>query len=487
LLVSLTVLASSGRGQDSELVSLYQEASRAQADGDFATAARKYERIVVIRPDLAEAFANLGNAYFQLGKPDRAAPAYRKAIVLKPGLAGPHFFLGMMSFQQHSYKEALDYLNRAAMLQPDNPGVNSYLGYTHYALGHFRQAVMRLEQAYSSDNTDQDVVYHLSKSYGRLAEDSFKELKRRFPDSVYAGLARAHVQETQQDWKAASESYGAALLKMPGNARLQTKAARAAQKAAEKDVPADPGPFDATVDGSLRYLYKPPPVEALEQELIDSQKKMQALRSQPASTAEHLYRAGEGYQILAYLASLRVIAQDSNSFRAHLLQAQLMESTGKEEDAIREYREVLRLEPKLPNVHFAIGSLLWKDQRFKEAETELLSELIASPNHPQALYELGDIALTAGDKKAAEQYFLHALKHGPEIVEAHFALEKIYTSDGLYDKSLDHLRQAIKIDDTDPTPHYRLSQVYRRMGKLQESQAELDIFQQRKSQSGAKN
>ena len=113
-------------------------------------------------------------------------------------------------------------------------------------------------------------------------------------------------------------------------------------------------------------------------------------------------------------------------------------------------------------------------------EKELLSELEMYPNHPQAYYELGDIEYTAGNTKQAEGYYLKALKYEPRLVEAHLALEKLYTAAEEYDKSLEHLRAAIKVADDEPTAHYRLAQVYRRMGKLDDAQAELKIFEARR-------
>jgi len=44
-------------------VNLYDQARRAQAAGDLKCATQKYERMVALRPDLGEAYANLGNQH----------------------------------------------------------------------------------------------------------------------------------------------------------------------------------------------------------------------------------------------------------------------------------------------------------------------------------------------------------------------------------------------------------------------------------------
>jgi hypothetical protein len=53
-----------GPAQDESLEALYQNAVKAQAAGDLKTATEKYVRIVGLRPDLAEAHANLGRLIF---------------------------------------------------------------------------------------------------------------------------------------------------------------------------------------------------------------------------------------------------------------------------------------------------------------------------------------------------------------------------------------------------------------------------------------
>ncbi len=104
--------------------------SQAQAAGDLATATQKYEAIVRLQPQMAEAYANLGNLYYQQGQMDRARGAYQKAVKIKPELAGPYFFLGVIEFGAHDYSSALRDLQKAEALQASNVLIHSYLGYT---------------------------------------------------------------------------------------------------------------------------------------------------------------------------------------------------------------------------------------------------------------------------------------------------------------------------------------------------------------------
>jgi len=461
-----------------DLAQLYSAAKKAQIAGDLATASQKYEAIVRLRPEMAEAHANLGNIYYQQGKPDRAKASYQKAVQLKPDLAGPYFFLGVIAFGEHDLSPALRFLQRAAALENSNPLIYSYLGYTYYARSDFRDAADALEKAAALQASDIDVLYHLSKSYSHLAKDAVNRLQKSFPDSAYFFLVRAHAFESAENWKDAGEQYGLALQRMPGNARLQHKVRWLAAKTANGNSSVD-GAADELIDASLAYKDSQVSGEKLKAEITRWQSKVRAVRE--SKTDKELYLAGEGYQVLAYLTSLAVFESDPDSYRAHLLRAQLLETSSKDEEAIAEYRDVLKRKPDLQNIHFTIGSIYWKGLRFDEAKGELQQELRLNPNHPQALYEMGDIAAFGGDPKAAEKYFLGALKLDATIIEAHLALEKIYTQDGQYQKSVEHLRKALAIDASDATPHFRLAAVYRKLGNTQEAEKELAIFQQKKS------
>ncbi|SRR5581483_518079 len=480
----LTMLIPSSVIRAQDVARLYQEAQQAQAAGDLAAAARKYEAIIRLRPEMAEAYANLGNLYYQQGQPDRAVRVYQKAIEIKADLAGPHFFLGVIEFGRHRYASALRHLERAESLQASNALIHAYLGYTHYARSAYREAARELETAAASDPNDIDVLYHLSKSYGHLAKDAFGRLRKQFPGSVYLNISLAHIYETEEKWNAAGEQYRLALEKMPRNARLEEKVRWIAARSANAAASADDRKRDGMVDGSLAYRDLPPSGPKLAEELQRQQASVHALE-RDAPNDQRLYLIAEGYQALSFLASLRVMEAGPDSYRAHQLRAQLLESSNQDREAIEEYRKALERKPDLQNIHFAIGSLHWKEQRFDEARAELQRELAINPSHPQALYELGDIAAFTGDAQRAEKYFLAALSIDPNLPEAHLALEKIYTQSGRYEKSLEHLRRAREIDSSDPGLHYRFAAVYRKMGRNQDADRELAIFKQKSAARSA--
>ena len=53
-----------------------------------------YRRALELKPDYAEAHANLGNTFKDRGKLDEAVASYRRALALKPSCAKRHNNLG---------------------------------------------------------------------------------------------------------------------------------------------------------------------------------------------------------------------------------------------------------------------------------------------------------------------------------------------------------------------------------------------------------
>ena len=50
----------------------------------------------------------------------------------------------------------------------------------------------------------------------------------------------------------------------------------------------------------------------------------------------------------------------------------------------------IALKPSLPNLHYSLGHLLWKDLKVPEARVELEAELALNPRHLGALNDLGE-------------------------------------------------------------------------------------------------
>jgi tetratricopeptide (TPR) repeat protein len=479
------LLAPAFLGQQDPLAQLYEEARQAEAAGDQQKSVQKYEEIIKLRPDLAEAHSNLGILYYHQNQTAKARQAFKKALELKPTLSAPHFFLGLLAFNARDYASSLRHLKQAEVSDKTNPLVPLYLGYAFYAMGDYEAGSRYLERVTQIEENNADAYYHLSQSYGQLAKSSFAGLQKEFPSSFHTNLAKAHVYETERKWDDAKNAYKRAFQERPGKP-LRQKLDWVEQNLKGSFSIYHPQERDDLIEGSTRYLYSPPQGQKIQEALALHRKQVLELRKRQSLSAERLYLLAEGYQVLSYLSSLWVFQRDPDSYRAHQLKGEYHESINQDSEAIEAYRRALKLKPDLQNVHFAIGNLYWKRSNLDEALPELMKELELQPAHPQALYEIGDTLIAQFKEDEAEKYLLRCLKSQPNMVEALLALERIYNMKGSHDKSLAILQKVTELAPKDPTPHYRMSAIYRKQGKLQLAQASMDRFERLRASQSAR-
>jgi len=144
---NLLTTASQTPGSPAEFDALVALAQREQSAGRLAEAAAVYRKILVLRPDIAEAYNNLGNVLQDQGKLDEAAAQYERAVALKPGLFQTHNNLGNIFRAQGKLEQAVARYEQALALRPDLAEAYNNLGNVLKQQGKFDEAAARYEQA----------------------------------------------------------------------------------------------------------------------------------------------------------------------------------------------------------------------------------------------------------------------------------------------------------------------------------------------------
>ena len=201
-------LAGSAFSQESEqFESLLASAQRAQARGDFESAAEFYGKAVSLQPDIAELRANLGLMYYQTGRNEHAIDAFREAIRLKPGLFVPNLFLGLDYLKVKRFNEAIPYLKQAALIKPTDPQAKLALGQAYTATGKTRLAIGSYLQIVEADAENANGWFHLGVAYLDQVEADARLLLARHKDSGYLHALEADTFTDQNDLIQAAEAY----------------------------------------------------------------------------------------------------------------------------------------------------------------------------------------------------------------------------------------------------------------------------------------
>jgi tetratricopeptide (TPR) repeat protein len=156
--------------------------------------------------------------------------------------------------------------------------------------------------------------------------------------------------------------------------------------------------------------------------------------------------------IRAALAQAQKAVQlDPNYMKAYDQLGLCYENADEPEQAITAYREAIRLNRKLPAQSpwplANLGTLLFRLERFDEAEASLREAIAIDPRFPVARFRLGRVL----ERK-----------------------ERL-------DEAIAELEQAARLNPSYPEPHYALSRIHRRREQADAARRELRTFQELKS------
>jgi tetratricopeptide (TPR) repeat protein len=170
----------------------------------------------------------------------------------------------------------------------------------------------------------------------------------------------------------------------------------------------------------------------------------------------------------------RILALSPNSAEAHMLAGEALDEMKEPVDAVRELRAATQANPKEPNVHFALGYLLWTQGHSEEAAREFQAELDNYPDHGLAMLYLADAEIQMNQLERARPILKKVVVTNPKNFRAHLDLGTVYSETGERAPALQELRQAVMLKPDDVSAHWRLGQLYRSMGKAAEAKVEFE-------------
>lgn len=140
--------------------------------------------------------------------------------------------------------------------------------------------------------------------------------------------------------------------------------------------------------------------------------------------------------------------------------------------AAQQFRAAVKADPKMPNVHFGLGYLLWGLLQFEEAAKEFQAELANNPEHAQAMTYLADSYIQLSRPADATPLLERAIKIDPGIELAHLDLGILYSDTGRREEALSELKIAAHLSPNDQNVHWRLARFYKAMGQTEQANAE---------------
>ena len=139
------------------------------------------------------------------------------------------------------------------------------------------------------------------------------------------------------------------------------------------------------------------------------------------------------------------------------------------------FEELVSRYPTAPNVHYAFGVFLVRDQP-EAALAEFRRELRSSPSHYYAMLQIAYELLKEGKYDEAKPYAEQATQLSPNLFAAHHALGRIQFQTGDVDKAVDSLETARRLAPDSPEVRFSLARAYAKAGRAEEAARERAAF-----------
>ncbi|PWU14899.1 MAG: hypothetical protein C5B50_16345 [Verrucomicrobia bacterium] len=153
------------------------------------------------------------------------------------------------------------------------------------------------------------------------------------------------------------------------------------------------------------------------------------------------------------------------NYIAHCNLAQDLTKHGRSDEAIRHYREAIRIKPDYADVHNNLGNALSKKGQLDEAVVELSEAIRLNPNSAEAHNNLGSTLLRKGETDQAIVQFQLANRLNSNGAETHFNLGIAFDRKNQIDEAIAQYQQAIQLNPDYAEAHNNLGSALLKKGE----------------------
>ncbi len=217
----------------------------------------------------------------------------------------------------------------------------------------------------------------------------------------------------------------------------------------------------------------------------------------------------------------RVLATNRKNVAALKLKANAQYLGGEEPAAVETFLGVIQIDPKDEEAIYSLGRIYYQQNRFDPAIAQFRRVLELDPKSYKAYDNLGlcyealnkeddairhymkaldlvhkehreydwpyanlaNLMLKRGENEKAFQLAAEAAERNPQSARNFFLTGKALVRLEKAQLSLKWLERSAELDPAYPEPHYLLGQVYMKLGRREDAQRELQIFQEISSKS----
>ena len=198
-----------------------------------------------------------------------------------------------------------------------------------------------------------------------------------------------------------------------------------------------------------------------------------ALKSNPNSAQVHanlgvvFHQQGRNDEAIGQLQEAIRLQPDFALAHANL--GVVFHQQGRNDEAIRQYREALRLKPDFADAHNNLGVALGKKGQIDEAIRQYQEAIRLKPDYADAHNNLGTALAEKGQTDEAIRQFQEALRLKPDYADAHNNLGTALGKKGQTDEAIRQFQEALRLKPDYAEAHNNLGIALYQQGRTDEA------------------
>jgi len=463
---------------------------------DAKKAEEQFKTAQAIEPDSEDVILNLARLYADSGDLQHAAKVIED-VPVNDRTAKMEFALGATYDQLKQPKDAIGAYQRAADMEPGDPRTLDALAQALLANDQLDEALKQFQQLAAADPENPEPLVHIAQIQRRQLkyEDALttvRKARKLDQTSLEAGFEEGQLLDILGRFDDATQTYQAMV--------DATSHANGAYNDEEKN---NRSIFLERLGAIYLEQNKTDQAVAAYQKMIDmsGESAMRGYQGQVDA-----YRQAQQFDKAVEVAR-KAVAADPKSRELKLMLAGELADQSKSDEGINLAKGMLNNSPDDRQVWLALGQIYVRLRRWKDAEeafdkTEPLTT--KKEDKTYLLFLRGELAERQKRFEPAEQYFRQVLEIDPQntmtlnylgymladkgmrLPEALKMIRKavemepqngayldslgwVYFKMGEYELAENNLRQAVERDQTDPTVHEHMGDLYEKTGRIRQA------------------
>jgi tetratricopeptide (TPR) repeat protein len=165
----------------------------------------------------------------------------------------------------------------------------------------------------------------------------------------------------------------------------------------------------------------------------------------------------------------------TSSIAASLARGQALLQARRVPEAIQEYQNLIKSEPKVALAHHQLGLIFVRQNDLSSAIPELEAATHLEPQDANTRNNLGLAYLERGDKQLAKAEFSRACSLEPKNMDAAINLANLLAEDGEYESAIKTLKTSLAFNPRSAAGHNNFASLLSITGKLREAIAEFQV------------